>query len=332
MPYFRKPLGILACLTALGVLTACDSGAPPHSSKEVAAKGLHTAAFTDNGDFAVVGSIYHGGSLWRTQDNERLFDWNHKSGEQSTLVAADFSPEGDWALTAGHHTLVLWDMQTGQALRNWTAPAEVLSVSLGSNGNYALLGTADHSAVLFDVKRGGIKRAFHHENRVRSVDMSDSGNLAITGSEDYTAKLWNVQSGEEMQSVGHNDDVQLVAISPDGRNALSVSKYDKAVLWNTENGQILADVPLKAEQLKRGLRFTAAKFSDDGKFLLTGRPDQTVDLWQVRGMKHLQRWSLPKRDAWKPTSAAVVAVGFSKTPNTYFAAASNGFIHKLRKD
>ena len=326
-----KTVATLSLSASLIVLSGCESASKPTSSKEVAAKGLYTAAFSEGSDFAVVGSIHHGGSLWRTQDNERLFDWNHKSGEQTTLVAADFSPNGNWALTAEHHTMVLWDVSTGEALRNWTAPGEVLSVSLSQNGNYALIGTSDHAAVIFDVKRGGIQRSFHHQNRVRSVDLSDNGQLAITGSEDYTAKLWNVQTGSEMQTVTHDDDVQLVVLSPDGTKALSVSKYDRAVVWDTSNGQILAEVPLAAEKLKRGLRFTSAKFSEDGRYLLTGRPDQIVDLWQVRDMKHLESWELPKRDAWKPTSAAVVAVGFSKTPNTYFAAASNGYLHKLRR-
>lgn len=315
----------------LALLTGCSDAMAPKSGFEVAAKGVHTAALSEDGKFAAIGSVHHGGSLWRTRDGERLYNWNHKDKDFTTVVAADFSPEGDWAITANPHTMVLWDMKTGNGVRYWTAPGTILDIALSANGNYALLGLDDQSAVLFDVKRGGIKRTFHHKNRVRSVDLSDDGRVALTGSEDFTATLWNVNSGAAMHQMQHDDEVQIVALSPDGNQAMSASQYDKALVWDTRTGKKLADIPLTAENLKRGIRFTAARFSKDGRFLLTGRPDQMVQLWSTRNMQQLAQWQLPKRDAWKPTSAAVVAVGFSDIQGRYLAIGSNGFVHRLAR-
>ncbi len=320
------------------VLAGCSRHEAPTNSLEVASKGVVAAAISDQAEDVVVGAVHQGGSLWRIRDSQRLFNWNHKAGEFTSIIAADISPDGNWALTADPGTLVLWKVDTGEAARFWTAPGDILSVALSTNGNYALLGLADHSAVLFDVKRGGIKRRFYHEGRVRSVDLSDEGSLVLTGSEDYTAKLWSLtnlpqNSGalKARHTIRHNEDVQLVAISPDGRLAMSSSKYDKAIIWETGSGKILGDIPLAAEKLKRGLRFTAAKFNADGTLLLTGRPDQIVQLWDTRTLKELASWELPKRDAWKPTSAAVVAVAFSKQNNVFVAVASNGFVHQLKR-
>ncbi len=324
-PVIRCLLLLLSC----GLLFGCDQGKAPSRSIEVASKGAQGAAFSDDGRWAVIGAIHQGGSLWRTGDGERLFNWNHKSGEMTTIVAADFSPDGRWAMTADPHTLVLWNLADGKPARFWSAPSEVLSIALSPDGNFALLGMGDHTAVVFDVKRGGIVRSFHHDNRVRSVDLSEDGSLALTGSEDYSAKLWDLGSGKELLSVSHEDDVQMVALSPDGHLALTAAKYDKALLWDTSTGKLLGEVPLAAEKLRRGLRFTAAKFSRDGRQLLTGRPDQVVQLWDTQTLTQLQRWKLPKRDAWKPTSAAVIAVAFSDQQGRFYATASNGFIHRL---
>lgn len=292
--------------------------------------GVHAAALASDGSLAVIGSINHGGSLWRTRDGERLFDWNHKQGEFSTLLTMDFSPDNRAVMTGGPHTLVLWDATNGSASRYWTAPGRVESLALSSGGNFALLGMDDFSAVIFDVKRGGIKRTFNHTDQVRSVDLSDDGRLAITGSDDYTARLWDVNTGKLLREVKHDDVVVLVALSPDGRLALSVGQYDRAIVWETASGRELGEVPLRAARLKRGQRFTAARFNADGSRLLTGLPDQLVQLWDTRTMTEIDSWTLPKRDTWKPSGTAVMALSFSPAPNTFYAVGSDGFIHQLQ--
>lgn len=322
----------LLLASSLILAVACSNDNGPTRSIEVAVKGAQAAAISDDGNYAIIGSVHHGGSLWRISDGERLYNWNHKQGELSTILAADFSADGRWALTANTHTIVLWSMQDGGSTRFWTAPGTILSVALSSDGNYALLGLDDQSAVLFDIQRGGVKRKFLHENRVRSVALSRDNKTALTGSEDSTASAWNVNSGKLINTMAHDDDVQQVALSPDGSIALSASQYDKAIIWDTRSGSSLGEVPLAAEKLNRGIRFTSAKFNKDGSLLITGRPDQTVQLWDVSSMQEIDRWKLPKRDAWKPTSAAVVAVSFSSDKNTYIAIASNGFIHTLSRN
>lgn len=312
------------------VLTAgCDFKKKPESSVEVANVGMTAAALSDDGQYAVVGSLYNGISLWRLTDNERIFDWNHKENTATTLIAADFSPNGEWALTADAHTLVLWNTQSGEAPRYWSAPGEILSVQLSKDGQFALLGLADHTAVLFNVVRGGIVRTLNHSNRVRSVALSEDGKTALTGSEDYSAIAWDLQTGKAIARMQHNDDVQLVAISPDGSLALSMGKYDKAVIWKTENGETVGELDLNAERLKRGLKFTSARFSNDNALLLTGQPDQVATLWRIDNLKAVQSWRVKKRRAWKPSSASLLDLAFTSDPNRFKAVASNGFVFDL---
>jgi len=295
--------------------------------------GLHSGSLNNYGDHATVGSIYHGLSFWRLEDQERLFNWNHKEDETTTLISSDFSDDDQWALSADPHTMVLWQTSTGRGERFWTAPAEILDAELNGDGSLALLGLEDHSAVIFDIRRGGIVQTFHHQNRVRSVDFSQDGKLAITGSEDYSASVWNTRSGNQIAKIMHEDDVQLVKLSDDGELALSVSKYDRAIVWKVDQPESAVDIPLRAEKLKRGVRFTCARFNEDKSLLLTGRPDQIVQLWQIEqgesmSIKELSRWELPKRHRWKPGGAAVVDIAFAEN-NRFIAMASNGFIHVL---
>lgn len=319
-------LGICA-----GLISGCDRPEPVALKEglEVAAIGLTSASLGHNGEFAVIGSVHHGISLWRTTDGERLFDWSHQTGEHTTMISADVSANQQWALTADSHNLALWNTHNGEATRFWRAPGTVLSARLNNHASVALLGLSDHTAVLFDIRRGGILRTLQHQNRVRSVALSDDGNIALTGSEDYSAIAWNMATGEPLARVEHQDDVQLVVLSPDGSLALSVSKYDKALIWETQTGIELGEIPLGAERLKRGLRFTTARFSADNTLLLTGRPDQIVSLWRVADLSAQKHWRLPKRKAWKPTGAAVLDVAFADEANRVYAVTSNGFIFNL---
>jgi WD40 repeat protein len=325
---------IVSALMLFLVCSGCTKPEKPQDSLEVAAIGLHNAALDHTGEHALVGSIYHGLSYWRTADKERLYNWNHKPEQTTTLISADFSDDNKWALSADPHTMVLWQTSTGKGERFWTAPAQILDVELNRNGTLALLGLEDHSAVIFDIRRGGIRRTFHHLNRVRSVDLSEDGTKAITGSEDYSVAIWDTRSGEQVAKLMHEDDVQLVRLSDDGELALSVSKYDRAIVFKVTQPDIAAEIPLRAENVKRGIRFTSARFNKDNTLLLTGRPDQIVQLWSIsedEGMylQELARWKLPKRRSWKPSGAAVLDVAFTSDSNRFAAIASNGFVHQL---
>lgn len=316
-------------LTLILALHGCDRPSSPTQVTEVASIGLNAARLDNTSRYAVTGSIHHGISLWRVADQERLFDWTHTKDSPTTMIAADFSPDAAWVLTADTHTLALWKTDTGENHRYWNAPAQILAVQLSGNGRKALLGLDDHTAVLFDLINGGILQTLRHNNRVRSVALNADASIALTGSEDYQAISWDLHSGKPLAQFQHSDDVQLVALSADATLALSVSKYDKAVIWDTRTGEPVGQLPLAAEGLKRGLRFTSARFSADNRLLLTGRPDQRVTLWDIATLKALTEWELPKRSRWKPTGASIVDVAFTDESDTFYAIGSNGFLARL---
>lgn len=326
----RKSSRLLQLTLITFLIVACDQGQPPARSMEVAVQGIHAASISTNGQHAIVGSLNHGASLWDLSSNERSYNWNHKQNEYTAVTAAAFSPDGQFALTADYQNMVLWEVPSGKGIRFWNSPDEMLSVALSPDARFALLGLANYTAVLFDVQAGGVRRVFNHDNRVRSVALSADGTMAVTGSEDNSARLWNVETGELLRTVEHNDEVRLVQISPNGKLALSVSKYDKALLWHTSDAELLGELPLRSFAVQRGLTFQAAEFSADGKRLLTGTSDRVVQLWDTEHLTSEQAWTMPKRDAWKPTSAAILALGFEKGGEAYWAVASNGLVHRLK--
>lgn len=315
------------------LLTGCSRGTPPESSFEYAIQGLYSAEFSDNGSQAIVGSINHGASLWRVDNNERRFNWNHQQGEFSEITNAAFSPDQNYAVTATPQTMVLWNTRNGTGMNYWTAPSEILDIRLLNNANFALLGLADHTAALFDVRNGGVKQVFYHQARVSSVDFHNRKNIALTGSDDFSAKLWHLQTAKLLHHWPHKAEVQLVKLSPNGKLAFTMAKYDKAALWDTATGELKGEIPLANSALSRGLIFTAVAFSTDGKYLLTGTSHKTVQLWDTNTLTEIKRWMMPKRDAVAPTSASILALAFNSQDGSnmrYRAITSDGFIHELK--
>ena len=326
----RLPLALLSLPL---LLIACSGGTPPESSFEYAVQGLYSAELSDNGSLAIVGSINHGSSLWRASDNARRFNWNHKQGQFSEITNAAFSPDLNYAITATPQTMVLWNTKNGASMAFWTAPSEILDISLLPNAQLALLGLADHTAALFDVRNGGVQQVFYHQARVSSVDSNSRKKLALTGSDDYSAKLWHLQTAKLLHHWPHKAEVQLVKLSPNGKLAFTMAKYDKAALWDTTTGKSKGEIPLATSALSRGLSFTAVAFSSNGDYLLTGTSHRRVQLWDTKTLTEIKRWIMPKRDAVAPTNASVLALAFNNGESanaSYRVMTSDGFIHQLQ--
>ena len=321
----------LALLTTLVFCCCgCSNGKTSSESWEVAPQGVFSAAIGKNGQIAVIGTVFEGGSLWQLDKGERRYNWNHQKATLSDITATAISPNGEFALTADPKTIVLWGTSDGQSLTYCVSPGNILAVALSAKGDYALLGLSDFTAVIFDVKHGGVKKTFYHANRVRSVSLSKDGVYVLTGCEDKTATLWDAKSGKKLFTQQHTNDVQLVALSPDGKIAFSSSKYDRAIFWDTKTGVIIGVIePL--DENRYGMTFTNAEFSADSKQLLTGSTDRSVKLWNVQDQTLIEHWTMPIKEIGRPSWASTVAVGYGEKPNTYFAVSSDGFIHKFEK-
>ena len=311
------------------LLAGCSQGESPSRVVEYAVQGAYSAAITTPARYAIIGSIQHGGSLWDLDRHERLYNWNHQQGSYANLVASAFSPEGDYALTAGQQDLVLWQVADGKPVWYWNAPAQLLASALGPSGNLALLGLADHTAVLFDVKNGGIRQTLRHQGRVRAVAISSDGALALTGGDDNEARLWNLASGEQLQHQPHGNGVNTVAIAPNGEYLFSAGQLDKAIIWRSANGQLLHTLSTDESLVPQRISYTSAAFSPNSDRLLTGTSAGLVQLWRVSDGVEIKRWALHKRDPFRPTSATVYAVGFG-TNGVFYALASNGLVNELR--
>ena len=303
-------------------LSGCSPG--PAAEYELAAQGIYTGAISRGAEYALVGSLNHGGSLWRGSDHERLYNWNHRQGEFSELVATAFSTDGSRAVTTDPRTLVFWNTITGEAISYWTTPAPVLDVAIVAGSSRVLMGLEDHSAVLFDAESGDHVETLLHEGMVRSVDVTADGRLAVTGSEDETAAVWQLDSGERIQTFDGSNPIRVVAISPAGRLVFTASQGREVAIWDTATGNrlhLLSD---------RNQGITSAAFAEDEQTILIGYVNRTVELWDVQRGQRLDQWYADAKNPLHPTGSAILAVAYAQQAGYYWALSGDGRLVQLR--
>ena len=322
----RKALKLFV-LGLVGVqLVACSSDGPSRTA-EYAVQGLYSAALSPQGDYALVGSIQHGGSYWKTSVNERRFNWNHAQGEFTPHISLDIDPTGAYAVTGGARTMVLWNTTTGQSEGFWNTPGDIRSLKLNRNGNFALVGMDDQTARFFDVKNGGIKQTFRTGAVVRSVDLDDSGDLALTGDDKFNVTLWDVKTGLIKQQWPLSNRIATVALSDDGELAFGAAQLGNAKVWSTKTGEEVLDIST-GKLPNRKTTISRAVFGPDKRFLLTGGINSDVRLISLADGADQRKWSLQLKDKLRPTGSSVLALAFG-SDQKYYALGSNGLLNVL---
>lgn len=313
-------------LLALGIaLLAGCSAEEPISTAQLAVQGLYSAALSDNGAGSLVGSIQHGGSYWKNSSPQRLYNWNHATGEYTPLVSVDIDPSGDFAATGGARTMVLWSTVTGESLGYWNTPGDVKSLKLTRNGNFALVGMDDQTARFFDIKNGGILQTLRTGAIVRSVDVTPDGRYGLTGDDSYNVTLWDLATGEVKYTWQLDNNIATVKLSDDGSYAFGAAQLGDAKVWSTLTGTQVSQIDTGALQ-SRNVTIRQAVFSPSNRNLLLGQQNRRVNLVNLMTGEVIRSWDMYLKDTLRPTGSTVLALAFG-AGDSYYAIGSNGYLN-----
>ena len=308
---------------ALG-LSQCSFDSDPVNTFSTSVQGIFSADFSKDGVHIGVGSMLHGGSLWETQSSERLFNWNHTDTGNSQITSVAFSPEGNFVATADLATIVLWDADTGAALRFFNAPGDVNKLALGPNGDIALLALAGGRAIVFDIQKGGIIHELQQEENILSMAMSANGKFAVFGIDNDSVNYWDLRSAELLANIQTAGRVKTLAISDDGKLGFTAVQQINGVVWNLEQKTVLARLRYSSRFFPASSSFLTGRFSPDSKSLLTGNTTGALELWQTSSGNRVERWLTPISYGFGPKVYAIVNVAFQNQNDQVIALNSKG--------
>ena len=130
------------------------------------------------------------------------------------------TPDGRLAVSAsGDHTLKVWDVASGRALRTLSGHSGLVdAVALTPDGRLAVSASGDHTLKVWDISAAlnagsasgrELRTLAGHTGQVSAVALTPDGRLAVSASEDYTLKVWDVASGRELRTLaGHTSRVE----------------------------------------------------------------------------------------------------------------------------
>lgn len=319
----------LPALIVLGALLAACFNQEAEQSFSTAVQGVYSAEFSQQGDLAVVGSIQHGGSLWRTEDAERLYNWNHKADTRTAITALAFSPDDNFVVTADINSIVLWDAHKGTALRFFDAPGEILYIALTPAAGKALLSMADNRAILFDIQRGGIVHQIALEASILSQAISGDGRYALFSLDNRQLQRWDLASATlegQLETLGR---VNTLAISANGRYGFTSVQHRDASIIDLDSGEVVSNLKYNNKFFPSFSTFLTARFYNDGRQLLTGNTTGAMELWDTLTGQRLQRWITPKSASFGPTNFSVVAVAKADRSQQVLAMTSDGTTYRF---
>lgn len=210
----------------------------------------------------------------------------------------------------------------------------VRDIDVSNDGKHIVIGKSNGMVTHITVESGRRLEFLGHQtnlldendepvqinNAINSLDMSPNGRYVLTGSSDTNAYLWDTKTGQALHQFRHGSRVTFVALDPKARYAFTADSKKQSRIWDLKTGKAIANL----DYINRQEIFSSARFSENGKWLLTGAPTRQLTLWDVKTGKQLQQWLVTPRKGSRPLSAVVYSAAFINDETQVISESSAG--------
>jgi WD40 repeat protein len=166
-----------------------------------------------------------------------------------------------------------------RSMDSHTSGVKCLAVS-HMDGQIILSGGYDRLLRIVNVSSREVLGVFAgHKSIITSCKFSSKDTFFISSSFDTTIRIWNSQTAQcKYILYGHTDSVMCADLSPDDTLIVSGAMDSTVRLWNCRDGKCL--------RIFRGHSppswIKSAKFSSEGKYIISSGLDKRVCVWCVR--------------------------------------------------
>ncbi len=221
-------------------------------------------------------------------------------------------------------TNIVMELRNPAGSKAVPAMAGIRTVAFSPDGRIVVTASSNGTAGVWDVDSGKELLQLKHDDVVTQAEFSPDGRRIVTASKDHTARVWDSASGRELARLGHDAAVAQAAFSPDGREVVTASDDGTARIWDATDDYEMArahyqnqvrragfldpdtqrmksaiaratnhdlDTSKNRElaRLEQGAKVRDARFSGDGKLIVTAAEDHTARIWDAASGGELAR-------------------------------------------
>jgi WD40 repeat protein len=268
---------------------------------------FNSAVFSPDGKYFLV-TEDDGAHLRNVETGEeiKVFPTDRPLYEFATGV---FSSNGQYILSnTGPDTARLWDVETGTAIREFTALGDWAIPALSPDGEYAAF-TVNGDIQLWKVDSGTLERTLSTDlSGVEWITFSPDGTSLLIGghpTQPSAVHQWDIKTDTKIRDfLGLRSETNVAVFSPDGRYVISGGDPGdaRAILWDAKTGaqiRTFRDFPVRYGYNN----VQTFAFSPDSRHVLIGSANRTARMFDVETGLEVRRF--------EDNKGYVVSVGFS---------------------
>lgn len=189
------------------------------------------------------------------EGGRRIVVWNATTGAerfriergQGFFETAEFSPHGEWLLTATSQGVVeTWGAKEGEPKQRFVGHQRpVHQAFFTRDGRNILTASSDRTVRMWDANTGEETARFEHPGAVLQLLIGARGErfFAKWRTDEVPVRggvsLWDVKSGQEILHLAQSEDRVIAGFSPDGKTFIVTSAGTPTALRNAATGAVV---------------------------------------------------------------------------------------------